>query len=117
MKPQKRILLTSILIGLITGMVVNYVFLIPPRAAETNIDYWRGSVDRQLSDNESRDKVLFGKLDSIEREIKSICDDLTAVKVEAARNGVLYGTASSVISYLIGLLIQMLSRRRNGVKA
>lgn len=115
-EPKKTILLWSLLVGLIVFGTTNYIFLTPEvLKSQTSNDYWRGTVDSKLQAGDERDKQMLTKLDDISREIKGICSDITSVKVEAAKNGALYGMASSVISYLIGLLIQTLSsRRRNG---
>jgi hypothetical protein len=112
---KKDLILISILVGLVVGSVTNYMSLVPTSRAkaDTTTDYWRGNVDEKLRQGESRDTAVSAKLESIEKEIRGICDDITEVKVQAARNGALYGMASSIVSYLVGLIIQTLASKRN----
>jgi hypothetical protein len=114
-EPRKQLLLISLLVGLIMFGLGNYFSLVAPVPSRADsFDFWRGEVNEKLKSGEDRDRGVSQKLDSIEKKIESICADITDVKIQAAKNGALYGMGSSIISYLVGLLIQTLARRRNG---
>jgi hypothetical protein len=113
---RKTIVLVSVLVGLIVFQVANFVSLSPGTVVsstknDADTNYWRGTVDEKLKQSAQKDTDVFIKLDSIESHIRSICDDITQVKIDAARNGAIYGSASSIITFLIGMLIQTLAKR------
>jgi hypothetical protein len=116
-KLKSTAFLVSLIIGITTGLMTNYFYLRPPSPAVADVnattEYWRGTVDQRMMASEDRDKQVFAKLDSIESRIASICNDITAVKIDAARNGALYGVLSALGSYIVGLLIQTLVARKN----
>lgn len=124
---KKTTVLISILVGLVVFQITNYISLAPPSTSEAtqvaqsapspNGDgYWRGTVDQRLKQNDDRDIAFMAKLDNIDKKIGDICADITQVKVDAARNGALYGSASAVITFLIQMLIQTLARRNGRSK-
>lgn len=106
---HKRAGLLALICGLITFLFVN-IYSLSYNVIAISDDYWKGQIDSRMNENEKRDIVIFQKLESIEKDIKSICADITEVKIQAAKNGGIYGGAVGGGIYIISLLIQNLIR-------
>ncbi len=110
---HKEILLLALIFGLFAAMVGSICdpFLSKIRAAQPPdvSDYWRGTVDGELKHMNAQIKGLADKLDNV-------CDDIINVRVKAAESGGVYGGASAIIVYLIGLFVKTILEKRNGKK-
>jgi hypothetical protein len=112
---HKKILALSILIGLIFFWVGQYYSLSSSAVQvrnEGDFEYWRGTVDQKIVAGEDRDKEVAKGINEIKLKIDTMCNDITDVKIQATKNGALYGTGSSIVTYLAGLLLQFIVRRK-----
>jgi len=106
---QKRLVVLS-LITLISIFMTYQVFALrvpePPLVlADSTDNYWRGTADTNIAQIKSDIK-------DIKTSLKDICSDITKVQVQAARDGGLYGGGAGISVYLIGILIQMLKKKK-----
>lgn len=120
----KRLALAG-LIALIVGYGTNFYYLRSIPALADQRDRWEGQVDEKLRAGESRDQAIFSLMKEMREEsdkgrkdimhkIDAICSDITDVKVQAARNGMVYGAGSGGGILVILQLIQFLAKKRNG---
>ncbi len=103
---HKKIILFSIWVGLIVGFLA--YLTTPPTKAEPTNDYWRGTVDEKIKTGEDRDKVLFAKMDALDKKITEFCDKAdvrlaNAEKEVIKRSGVWGGSASGIIWIILSL--------------
>ena len=70
--------------------------------------YWKGKVDEKLNETEKWHQEVREKIDDIHKEIKTICSDITEIKIKAAQNGAFYGGITGIGVYLISMLGQFL---------
>lgn len=110
---HRKIIIFSCFVALLVGCLVNF-FSLHLEAREEDKTYWQGQVDEKLKEGENRDKALLDKLDIIEKEIKGVCNDINDIKIQALKNGIIYGSGSGGTVYLLTLAIQGLIKRRNG---
>jgi len=112
---KKLIWMFSLLMGMTVGLFVNFYEL--SRVANAQVkseafypikklnpsndefNYWRGRVDSKL---ESIDK----KLDEFCTQIERLNVHLTEVRITAARDGSVYGGATSIIVLMVSLIGQ-----------
>ncbi len=104
------------LVALIVGYGTNFYYLrhTPVHAQPKDRSYWEGQVDEKLRVGEAKDIAIFTLMEKMNVKIDNICTDITEVKVQAARNGVIYGAGSGGGVIVILQLIQFLAKRRNG---
>ncbi len=114
---HRKIVILSFTVALSIGLLAHFYFLsLPAKGDVISKTYWKGTVDERLKQSEKSDTMIMAKLDAIDARIRSICDDVNAVKLEALRNSGLYGGGSGAVVFLIGSGIQALIRKRNGGK-
>lgn len=101
---------------IIVGMcVMFYVLIIAGHASPDSRDKWEGIMEQRMNIGEERDRVMFKKLDDISNEIKQICTninkDITDLKIQAAKDGGIYGGAVALAINIIAYLARTLIRK------
>ena len=111
---HRKIIIISCLTALMVGFVMNFVSLrASPRDVERS--YWEGQVDERLKQGDLIHEKLDQKLEDIHKDIKSMCNDINDIKLQALKNGIVYGSSSGGTVYLLSLGLQaLLARRKNG---
>lgn len=120
----KRLALAA-LVALIIGFGTNFYYLSSNHVQADQRDRWEGQVDEKLRVGEAKDLTIFSLVkdmreesqkgrEDIMKKMDTICADITDVKVQAARNGVLYGAGSGGGVIVLLQLVQFLARKRNG---
>lgn len=119
----KRLALAG-LIALIIGFGTNFYYLSHTPVHADQRDRWEGMIEQKVKDGEEKDKAIFSLIkemreesqkgrEDVMKKIDSICNDITEVKIQAVRNGILYGTGSGGGVLLVLQLIQFLAKKRN----
>jgi len=114
----------AFLVALIVGFGTNFYFLSNNLAKADQRDRWEGMIEQKVVEGEAKDKAIFSLMkemreesqkgrEEIMKKIDSICNDITEVKVQAARNGVMYGAGSGGGVLILLQLIQYLAKKKN----
>jgi hypothetical protein len=108
-----RIFALSCLIGIIVAFCVNYRSLSYGKIDEYELGKWQGKIEESEKAGRDRDDAIFVQMKAIREKIDGICDNITDIKVQAAKNALMYGGGSGSAVYVVFALVSLLVKKKD----
>lgn len=112
-----KILAMSCLVTLLVGFFTNFYYLsnhkVYAKVDEYELGKWQGKIEEGFKAGQERDQAIFLQIKVIRDKIDGISDNITDIKVQAAKNAGIYGGGSGAGIFLVLTLIKILVAKKN----
>lgn len=113
-----KILALSCLVVLLVGFSTNFYYLGNHKAHakvdEYELGKWQGRIEEGLKGGQDRDQAIFAQIKAIREKMDGISDNITDIKIQAAKNAGIYGGGSGAGTFIVLTLAKIVITRKNG---